>query len=164
MTVLRIRLIPRPLHRLALRAAHRVRSRFRRVFKLPLEGVSVLITDLEGRLLMVRHSYGSQAWLLPGGGMKRGERAEDAARREIAEELGCELENPVVLQTISETMSGAPHTAHLVAARTLDRPAARRARGDRSALLPRPLAARAADPADPFEDRGVEGAQALGFG
>lgn len=122
MTVLRIRLIPRPLHRLALRAAHRVRSRFRRVFKLPLEGVSVLITDLEGRLLMVRHSYGSQAWLLPGGGMKRGERAEDAARREIAQELGCELENPVVLQTISERMSGAPHTAHLVAARTLDRP------------------------------------------
>jgi 8-oxo-dGTP pyrophosphatase MutT (NUDIX family) len=117
-----LHLIPRPLHRALLRVAHRLRQRWRSVFKLPIEGVSVLVSDLDGRLLMVRHSYGSGAWLLPGGGMKRGESPEDAARREIAEELGCRIESVRVIETIAEVISGAPHTAHLVAARTLDRP------------------------------------------
>jgi ADP-ribose pyrophosphatase YjhB (NUDIX family) len=116
------RLVPPALHRFALRWAHRVRHRWRKASGQPLAGVSVLVTDLEGRLLLVRHSYGPQGWALPSGGMKRGENPEDAARREVAEELRCTLEDARVFDTIEETLSGARHTAYLVTGRTLDRP------------------------------------------
>ena len=38
-------------------------------------------------LLLVRTSY-RRAWSLPGGGLRAGETPEDAARRELAEEIG----------------------------------------------------------------------------
>ncbi|GGD88506.1 hypothetical protein GCM10011515_05230 [Tsuneonella deserti] len=119
-----LHLIPRPLHRALLRLAHRWRHHWRKFRRAPLAGVSVFVTDMEGRLLLVRHSYGSGAWALPGGGMGPREEAEDAARREIAEEVGCRLEGVRVLEKLHETISGSPHTAWLVAARTLDRPRA----------------------------------------
>ena len=50
-------------------------------------GVKCLATH-EGRILLVRHTYGSRAWDLPGGGMKRAESPLSAARREMGEELG----------------------------------------------------------------------------
>jgi ADP-ribose pyrophosphatase YjhB (NUDIX family) len=117
-----LRLTPAPIHRVALRWAHRLRHRWRRYAGTPLSGVSVFVTDLEGRLLLVRHSYGPTAWALPGGGMKNGEAAEAAAVREVMEEVGCLLEGVQVIDTFEETVSGSPHTAFLVAGRTLDRP------------------------------------------
>ncbi len=125
-----LHLIPRPLHRFVLRAAHALRQRWRRHLRLPIQGVTVFVTDLEGRLLLVRHSYGSGSWALPGGGMRRDEKAEDAATREIAEEVGCRLEGARVLEALEETLSGAPHTAWLVAGRTPDWP-----RPDRREIL-----------------------------
>jgi ADP-ribose pyrophosphatase YjhB (NUDIX family) len=115
-------LIPRSLHRKLMPVAHRWRHRWRKLRRARLLGVSVFVTDLEGRLLLVRHSYGSGGWALPGGGMGRREDAESAARREISEEVGCTLEGVRVLEQLEETISGSPHTAWLVAARTLDRP------------------------------------------
>ena len=50
-------------------------------------GVKCLVTS-GGRILLVRHTYGSRAWDLPGGAMKRGEPPLHAARREMEEELG----------------------------------------------------------------------------
>jgi ADP-ribose pyrophosphatase YjhB (NUDIX family) len=117
-----LRLIPAPLHRVALRWAHRARHRWRKYSGQPLAGVSVLVTDLEGRLLLVRHSYGPGGWAIPSGGMVKGETPEAAAQREIAEELRCQLEDAQVFDTIEETISGSPHTAYLVTGRTLDRP------------------------------------------
>ena len=113
---------PRVLPRAALRLAHRLRNRWRKMVKAHIAGVSVFVTDLEGRLLLVRHSYGPGGWALPGGGMKRGEAAEAAAQREVAEEVGCRIEGARVLERLEETLSGSPHTAWLVAGRTLDRP------------------------------------------
>ncbi len=115
-------MIPRVLHRAALRLAHRLRHRWRKLVKARIAGVSVFVTDLEGRLLLVRHSYGPGGWALPGGGMNRGEAAEAAALREVAEEVGCRIEGARVLEQLEETLSGSPHTAWLVAGRTLDRP------------------------------------------
>ncbi len=50
-------------------------------------GVRVLATDADGRIALVRHTY-MPGWFLPGGGVERGERAADAARKELAEETG----------------------------------------------------------------------------
>jgi len=41
----------------------------------------------EGKVLLVRHSY-VKGWLLPGGGVGRGEPAETALLREMREEIG----------------------------------------------------------------------------
>lgn len=116
------RLIPRPLHRAILRVAHRVRHRWRQWRKTPIEGCSVVISDLSGAVLLLRHSYGPDVWSLPGGGLKSQEIAESAARREVREELGIELATMTALGTITETISGAPHTAHLFAAQVAEHP------------------------------------------
>jgi ADP-ribose pyrophosphatase YjhB (NUDIX family) len=117
-----LRLIPRPLHRAALQLAHAARHRWRRFARTPLAGVSVLVTDFDGRLLLVRHSYGPAGWALPGGGMGRGEEPLEAARREVREEVGCTLDRVEVFERIEETISGSPHTAWLVTGRTQDHP------------------------------------------
>ena len=50
--------------------------------------VAALIVK-DGRLLMVEHEKDSaRYWLLPGGGVRRGESLADALRREFMEELG----------------------------------------------------------------------------
>ena len=125
-----LHLIPAALARPLFRIAHRVRHRWRRVVRQRLAGVSVFVTDLEGRLLLVRHSYGPVGWALPGGGLGRGETPEAAAVREVREEVGCGLEGARVLEKVEETISGSHHTAFLVAARTLDHP-----RPDRREIL-----------------------------
>ncbi|MEJ3652112.1 NUDIX hydrolase [Actinomycetes bacterium KLBMP 9759] len=45
----------------------------------------------DGALLLVRFA-GSDRWTLPGGGLDHGERPEDAAIREVAEETGYRIE------------------------------------------------------------------------
>ena len=62
--------------------------------------------------------------------MGRRETPEEAAAREVREEVGCQLEGSRVLERLEETISGSPHTAWLVAARTLDHP-----RPDRREIL-----------------------------
>lgn len=55
-------------------------------------GVKCVLTDGD-QVLLVRHTYGSRRWDLPGGGRHRGERSIDAARREMREELGLEIDD-----------------------------------------------------------------------
>ena len=56
-------------------------------------GVCAIVENDEGRILLVRHTY-QPGWLLPGGGVGRGEPPEDALMRELAEEVGLATREP----------------------------------------------------------------------
>ncbi|MBK3623995.1 NUDIX hydrolase [Streptomyces sp. MBT49] len=53
----------------------------------------VLITDLDGKVLLVHPTYHKDRWLFPGGGMESAQQdtPQRAAAREVAEELGVAL-------------------------------------------------------------------------
>ena len=51
-------------------------------------GVTAIITDEQGRLLVVRHTYRRPAWGFPSGLVGRREQPEEALARELREELG----------------------------------------------------------------------------
>lgn len=112
-----LHLIPARLHRAILPVAHRVRHHWRRIVRRPLQGVSVIVTNEAGWLLLVRHSYGRPAWSLPGGGIGRGEHPAQTAHRELREELGSEPSELELVTVIEDRISGAPHSAHIFAAR-----------------------------------------------
>ena len=115
-------LLPAALHRALMPIAHRMRHRWRRWRKTPIAGVSVVITNLTGDVLLLKHSYGADVWSLPGGGLARGEDPEAAARREVREELGVELARIEPIGILEEVLSGSPHTAHVFAAVCDQRP------------------------------------------
>jgi 8-oxo-dGTP pyrophosphatase MutT (NUDIX family) len=54
------------------------------------------IRDDGGRILLLRRSDGEDLWGFPGGAVEPGERADEAAAREVREEIGLEVE-PVAL-------------------------------------------------------------------
>lgn len=109
-------LIPAPVHRALMPLAHALRHRWRRWRKRPIAGVSVIVTNLTGDVLLLKHSYGPDVWSLPGGGLARGEDPVAAARREVFEELGVELARIDPVARLDEVLSGSPHTAHVFAA------------------------------------------------
>jgi ADP-ribose pyrophosphatase YjhB (NUDIX family) len=119
-----LHLIPAPLHRAILRVAHRLRRRWHRLSRRASAGVSVIALGERGDVLLVRHSYGSRRWSLPGGGLGRGEEPEACARREMREELGCELAEVELAGQIDETLYGAPHRSYVFTARFAGEPRA----------------------------------------
>ena len=67
--------------------AHRLRKLWWRLRRPTTRGVRVILSDEQGRVCLVRHSY-TTGWYLPGGGLRRGESPGAGAVRELAEELG----------------------------------------------------------------------------
>lgn len=69
-------------------------------------GVKVMLFNPAGELLLIRNSYGNRAmFVLPGGGIGRGETPAQAAAREIKEEIGLaadDLEPIGVYQSAAE--------------------------------------------------------------
>ena len=54
----------------------------------------VVATDEAGRVLLLKHVFrGGSGWGIPGGFIEAGEQPEEAARRELREETGLELED-----------------------------------------------------------------------
>ena len=109
-----LHLIPAPLHRAGLRLAHAVRRRWWRLAKVRLRGCRVFAFDPDGQILLIRHSYGSGSWMLPGGGIGRREAPLAAAIRELAEETGCTLAQARCFAVADEPLYGTVNTVHLV--------------------------------------------------
>ena len=55
-------------------------------------------------ILLVRNTYGRRLWTFPGGGIARGETADEAVRREVREEVGLHLEPLHYLGTFEATV------------------------------------------------------------
>jgi 8-oxo-dGTP diphosphatase len=62
---------------------------------------SRVIITAENRVLLVKGFISSGRWILPGGGIGRGETARQAAIREVREETGLEL-SPIKLKEVGE--------------------------------------------------------------
>ena len=112
-----LRLIPAPLHRLGLKAAHGIRRRWWRIAKVQLQGSRVLAFDSHGHILLIRHSYGSGNWMLPGGGIGRREDPLAAGLRELAEETGLTLADPRCFAIEDEPLYGTTNRVHLFTGR-----------------------------------------------
>ncbi|HEY7063477.1 MAG TPA: NUDIX hydrolase [Chloroflexota bacterium] len=71
-------------------------------------GALGLIWDELDRLLLVRQRYRTPGWVLPGGGVRAGETLEACLIREIAEELGWQVEVGPVVGFVGGTYSRLP--------------------------------------------------------
>lgn len=88
-----------------LRVADTLRRIVWRLFGPRTIGIRGLVVDEEGRVLLVRHSYGKPTWHLPGGGVKRRESLVQALTRELREEVGVTITGPVRLLGTYSNMS-----------------------------------------------------------
>jgi len=104
---------------------YRLRRRVLALLRWRTRGVKVMAFDTGGRLLLVRHRYGrSDLWMLPGGGIARGEAPRDAAARELLEETGCRLSNIAAIGTFVALAEGRRDVVHLFRGATSDVPRA----------------------------------------
>jgi len=55
-------------------------------------GISAMVFDERGRILLFKHTYRKLAWGLPGGGLEHREQPRDAIVREFFEETGITIE------------------------------------------------------------------------
>lgn len=120
-----LRLIPGPLHRLALRLAHGLRLFWwRRTGKI-VRGCNVIAVNADGHILLVRHSYHLEGvWMVPGGGIAAGESPVEGARRELSEEVGCTLRHATHFDTLTLDWGRWTNVIELVTGTTCDMPRA----------------------------------------
>ena len=98
------------LRRLGYRLAYRLLRVFWFVARPRKHGVKCLVT-CHDRVLLVRHTYGSPAWDVPGGAIKRGESPLSAAHREMEEELGLDA---VAWASIGEIHGSVDHRRDVI--------------------------------------------------
>jgi 8-oxo-dGTP pyrophosphatase MutT (NUDIX family) len=82
-------------------------------------GVKCVLTDRD-LVLLVRHTYGPAEWLLPGGAIKRREIPISAARREMREELGIDIEDWTALGEVTGRVHHRRDTLHCFQAELRD--------------------------------------------
>jgi 8-oxo-dGTP pyrophosphatase MutT (NUDIX family) len=105
------------LHRRLYRIAYCVRSAWWRTLRPTIHGCRVIALDGQGRVLLIRQSYGSSDWVAPGGSVGRGEDPVATAHRELAEETGCTLSDARKVAEVLERPMGAYNVVHVVVGR-----------------------------------------------
>lgn len=105
--------LPAPVHRLACKAGYALRKAYLRQRGGTLSGCSIIARDGQGRVLLVRHSYGPNVWSFPGGGLRAGEDPHAGAIREFSEELGCALTQMTCLGQAQTAYHGALNISHV---------------------------------------------------
>ncbi|WP_303131657.1 (deoxy)nucleoside triphosphate pyrophosphohydrolase [uncultured Olsenella sp.] len=64
------------------------------------------IVQRGGKVLAARRGHGMERWEFPGGKVEEGESREEALRREVREELGCELSTIWYLDSVDYEYPG----------------------------------------------------------
>jgi len=100
--------------RALMQIGFRVRSFLLRVLRIRTRGVKAMVFNAAGELLLVRNSYGhSHLFVLPGGGIKRGEDPAVAAAREVREETGIETRALELVGVYFSAAEGKRDSIHL---------------------------------------------------
>jgi ADP-ribose pyrophosphatase YjhB (NUDIX family) len=108
--------LPVPARRRAFRVGYLALQAWWLLRRPQTSGVKVVLRRGDD-VLLVRHTYGRRAeWDLPGGFINGGEAPQDAALREVAEEVGVHAERPVALGAILQRSSGRRDMVHAFAA------------------------------------------------
>ena len=82
--------------------------------------VRVIIYHDDGDILLVKNRFSRQKWALPGGGVNRNESYEQAAVREVLEEIGLKIHNLRYLGKANSHESYAKFSVRVFAAHASD--------------------------------------------
>ena len=82
--------------------------------------VRVIVYRDDGKILLVRGRFSRQEWALPGGGVNRNESYEQAAVREVLEEIGLKIRNLRYLGKANSHESYAKFSVRVFAAHASD--------------------------------------------
>ena len=82
--------------------------------------VRVIVYRDDGKILLVRSRFSRQEWALPGGGVKYNESYEQAAVREVLEEIGLKIHNLRYLGKANSHESYAKFSVRVFAAHASD--------------------------------------------
>lgn len=94
--------------------AYLLRRFLLRLFRVRTRGVKVMLFNRRGELLLIRNAYGNRdLFVFPGGGMGRSEPADAAARREVREEVGLDVEELAFVSRHVSTREGKRDTIFL---------------------------------------------------
>ncbi len=96
---------------LGYRVAHRLLRWYWFLCRPKTKGVRCLIRHTD-KFLLIRHAYGSDVWTLPGGGVRRKESLEDAVRRELYEEVGLRIQDPLYIGSYTSDAEYKQDTVH----------------------------------------------------
>ncbi|SFG47749.1 ADP-ribose pyrophosphatase YjhB, NUDIX family [Novosphingobium sp. CF614] len=88
-----------------------------RRFRATVYGCRIIALDEDGRVLLLRQTYGRDCWLAPGGGMRSGEDALETSRRELAEETNCTLVDARLVEELVEDYHGLKNVVQVVVGR-----------------------------------------------
>lgn len=102
------------LKRLLLYYSYPIAKSYWFIFRPKTFGAKVIITCGD-EVLLIRHSYASNNWTFSGGGIEAGETPEQAATREIKEELSIDLiQTPKLLGKVESTIEYKRDTIHVL--------------------------------------------------
>ena len=111
-------LIPPVLHRQLYHVAYWARSLWWRTLRPTVHGCRVIALDDQGRVMLIRQTYGPKHWVAPGGSIDRSEDPVATAHRELAEETGCSLSEARKVAEVLERPMGAYNVVHVVVGRS----------------------------------------------